>query len=211
MMARAPKTRPAWFGIAAGFALALGALTCAAAAEVTACDTVAAHPEDPHRVAPGQPTAGIDLPRAIELCRQDASDNPDNARVRYQLARVLFYSGQFADAMTEMRRAADGGHAQAQFIYGIFVSKQRPGAPTDPCVAERYWQAAAEGGRHAASVHYALQALRGTFAECADPATEEELERWLNAAAASAPAGYAGYYQRLFIEDLDYRLARRGG
>jgi hypothetical protein len=176
------------------------------AEEVTACDRMAAHPEDPHRIAPGQSTGDIDLPLAIETCREDVGNNPDNARIRYQLARVLFYSGQFDEAMREMRVAADGGHAQAQFVYGIFVIKKRPGAPEDPCVAERYWQASAEGGRHAASVHYAVQTLRGTFASCADPATPEELERWLSAAAGSAPAGYAGYYQRLFIEDLQYRL-----
>ena len=51
-----------------------------------------------------------------------------------------------------------------------------------------------------------MQTLRGTFSECSDPASADELERWLSAAAESAPAGYAGYYQRMFIEDLQYRL-----
>jgi hypothetical protein len=173
---------------------------------VTRCDELASHPLDPARVAPGQSTGDIDLPVAIAVCREDLAAQPDNARVRYQLGRVLFYSGQFDEAMTEMRRSAEDGHAQAQFIYGIFVVKERPGAPTDPCIAERSWQAASEGGRHAAAVHYAMQRLRGTFDACDDPATAEELERWLKAATAAAPSGYAGYYRRLFIEDLLYRL-----
>ncbi len=184
----------------------LAAPVIAHAGEVTACDRLAAHPEDPHRVAPGQSTGDIDLPLAIETCRRDVEADPGNARIRYQLARVLFYSGRFDEAMKEMRLAADGGHAQAEFVYGIFVVKERPGAEADACVAERYWQAAADGGRHAAAVHYAIQTLRGTFDACEEPATPAELDAWLDAAAAAAPAAYAGYYQRLFIEDLKYRL-----
>lgn len=176
--------------------------------EVTRCDELASHPLDPARVAPGQSTGDIDLPLAIATCREDVAAQPDNARVRYQLGRVLFYSGQFDEAMLQMRRSAAGGHAQAQFIMGIFVIKERPGAPTDVCIAERNWQAASEGGRHAAAVHYATQRLRGTFDACDDLATSEELDRWLNAAMAAAPAGYAGYYRRLFIEDLRYRLGQ---
>lgn len=175
-------------------------------AEILACDRIAAHPLDPARVAPGQPTGNIDLPLAIQICRADLNDNPDNARIRYQYARVLFYAGQFDEALAEMRRAANYGHAQAQFVYGIFVVKQRPGAPRDKCIAERNWQAASAGGRHAAAVHYATQKLRATFDTCSDVAALEELMQWLDAAHDAAPAGYAGYYRRLFIEDLQFRL-----
>jgi TPR repeat protein len=201
--------RPAVFFSAMLLALAgllAGPAVAATAGEVTRCDELAAHPLDPARVAPGQSTGDIDLPLAIATCRDDVAAQPDNARIRYQLARVLFYAGQFDEAMVEMRRAAQDGHAQAQFIYGIFVIKERPGAPTDVCIAERNWQASAEGGRHAAAVHYAVQRLRGTFDGCDDPATAEELARWLNAAAAAAPPGYDGYYRRMFIDDLQYRL-----
>ncbi|MFK7958601.1 MAG: hypothetical protein AB8B96_21090 [Lysobacterales bacterium] len=199
------KTLP--FRLAMCCLLLLGVHPLHAAEEPTACDSLAAHPEDPHRIAPGQSRAGIDLPVAITTCRRDVQTHPENGRLRYQLARVLFYSGQFDDAMEEMRLAAEGGHAQAQFVYGIFVIKKRPGAPTDACVAARNWQASAAGGRHAASVHYAIQTLRGTFEQCEDPAPAKELTDWLNAAVRSAPVGYEGYYQRLFIEDLQYRLA----
>ena len=195
--------------LAALFALLVPGITVRAAEDaVTRCDEMAAHPLDPARVSPGRSTGDIDLPLAIATCREDAAAHPDNARIRYQLGRVLFYSGQFDAAMVEMRRAAEGGHAQAQFVYGIFVIKGRPGAPTDPCIASRMWQAAAEGGRHAATVHYAMQRLRGTFDACADPASADDLERWLTAAEQAAPAGYAGYYRRVFIEDLRFRLGQ---
>lgn len=186
--------------------LAGPALSAAAADTVTRCDELAAHPLDPARVAPGQSSGAIDLPQAIARCRVDVAAQPDNARVRYQLGRVLFYAGQFDEAMVAMRRAAEGGHAQAQFVYGIFVIKERPGAPRDPCVAARNWQAASEGGRHAAAVHYATQYLRGTFDACDDLAAAEAIDRWLQAATRAAPPGYAGYYRRLFVDDLRYRL-----
>jgi hypothetical protein len=201
-----------WSGAVILFAVFfLGSQPAAVAEEeITRCDKLASHGEDPARVAPGQSTGSIDLPVAIEICREDVQANPDNARIRYQFARVLFYSGRFEEAMTEMLIAADGAHAQAQFVYGIFVVKGRPGAPTDPCIAERYWQASAEGGRFAATLHYAVQTLRDTFQNCPDVATADELDRWLTAATQSAPAGYAGYYQRMFIDDLTYRLSERG-
>ena len=162
--------------------LAAAASGAAASETVTRCDELATHPLDPAAVAPGQSTGDIDLPLAIATCREDVAADPENARLRYQLGRVLFYSGEFAEAMVEMRRAADGGHAQAQFVDGMCGITSRPGAPPDPRIAERYCQASAEGGRHAAAVHYAMQQLRGTFAACDDPATAGELDRWLSAA-----------------------------
>jgi hypothetical protein len=198
--------------LAALFALLAPGISLRAAEDtVTRCDELASHPLDPARVAPGQATGDIDLPLAIATCREDADAHPDNARIRYQLGRVLFYAGQFDEAMVEMRRSAEGGHAQAQFVYGIFVIKGRPGAPADPCIASRMWQAAAEGGRYAATVHYAMQRLRGTFDDCADPARAADLDRWLSEAeeaAEQSPSGYDGYYRRLFIDDLKYRLGQ---
>jgi len=205
-MRKIQRTSPKVLALLLCGCLAAAASGAGASETVTRCDELATHPLDPAAVAPGKSTGDIDLPLAIATCREDVAADPENARLRYQLGRVLFYSGEFAEAMVEMRRAADGGHAQAQFVYGIFVIKERPGAPTDPCIAERYWQASAEGGRHAAAVHYAMQQLRGTFAACDDPATAAELDRWLSAASEAAPAGYAGYYRRVFVDDLKYRL-----
>lgn len=201
-------------GLAGTFALLLlwtlasAALAAPAPAALSECDRLAAHPEDPDRVAEGRVTAEIDLPAAIAACEAALEDEPDNARLRYQLARVLFYSAAPERAMAEMHRAAEGGHRQAEFIYGVFIIRGRPHAPADPCIAERYWQRSARAGRDAAAVNYALQWLRGTFDGCPGPAPRAELAQWLGAVLGAAPSGYAGYYQRLLVEDLLQRLER---
>jgi len=186
----------------------VSALMCLPAlAEVTRCDELAAHPEDPDRVSPGRATRDIDLAEARRACEQDLAAAPRNARLRYQLSRVLFYAGEHAEAMTQMRQAADAGHPQAQFVYGVFVVRQRPHAPADVCLAEHYWRLSALAGRQAAPINYVLEHLRGRFDACEVKPERAELMRWLDVAHARAPDGYAGYYERLLIEDLRLRLA----
>jgi tetratricopeptide (TPR) repeat protein len=179
----------------------------AAPAQVTECDRQASHPEDPDRVVAGLATRDVDLAAAVAACESDLDAAPDNARLRYQLARVLFYAGEHERAMQEMQRAADDGHRQAQFVFGVFIVRERPLAPRDICLAEHYWRLSAIAGREAAPVNYALQALRGRFDGCEERATDAELQVWLTAALAGAPQGYPGYYQRLVIEDLLLRLS----
>ena len=106
-----------------------------------------------------------------------------------------------------MQQAADDGHRQAQFVFGVFIARERPLAPRDMCLAEHYWRLSAIAGREAAPVNYALQALRGRFDDCEGRAAKADLQGWLAAALTSAPQGYPGYYQRLVIEDLLLRLA----
>ncbi len=89
------------------------------------CDRLAAHPDDPFRVAPGVERAQIDLPVATAACERAVAAAPGNARARYQLARILFYSGQNLRAVAEMRRAAENGYAQAQIRSGRTTSCAR--------------------------------------------------------------------------------------
>ncbi|MBM4230735.1 MAG: tetratricopeptide repeat protein [Gammaproteobacteria bacterium] len=103
------------------------------------CDRLAAHPEDPQRVTPGVTQDAIDYPVAIRICETAVAKEPENARLRYQLARLLFYTNQTQRAVEEMKRSADDNHMQAQYIYGTFVARARPFAPKDICIAERYW------------------------------------------------------------------------
>ena len=65
---------------------------------ITDCDRVAAHPDDPLRVARGVETREMDLPAAIAACRQDLVKDPTNPRLSYQLARAMTYAGQVKDA-----------------------------------------------------------------------------------------------------------------
>ena len=54
----------------------------AAADGVTACDRIAAHPDDPDRVAPCVERAAIDLEPALATCTAEAERDPANARTR---------------------------------------------------------------------------------------------------------------------------------
>lgn len=179
--------------------------TAAPAPVPNECDRRAAHPEDPFRIAPGVERADIDLPVAIAACERVLATDPANARSRYQLARILFYANQNERAVAEMRRAADGGYAQAQFVFGTFITRNRPGAPTDPCLAESYWRKSAAGGRQAARVQYLRFTLQGRFAACRGVAPEEEHLGMLDAAASSA----RDFYETLLVEDIGVAFAAR--
>lgn len=172
---------------------------------VAACDRLAAHPEDPQRVTPGIPQSQIDFPLAIATCEKAVTEQPENARSRYQLARVLFYSGQNERAVQEMQRSADAGHIQAQYIFATFIARGRPFAPTDLCLAERYWRQSAEAGRQAARVQYLRFTLKGRFDGCASVAEDAQLQRFVDGIAKDA----GGVYEQLFVEDFREGLARR--
>jgi len=176
--------------------------TASGAALPTECDRLTANPEDPDRVAPGIERKDIDLPRAITVCEAQLATDPEDARTRYQLARVLFYSGQTERAAKEMQAAADAGNRQAQFVFGALVSNQRPHAPQDICVAERYWLLSARNGRQAARVSYVRHFLNRRFDACTRGADLAEMEKFLVEAASAA----SNYYEGMLIEDLSARL-----
>jgi len=176
----------------------------ASADGVTACDRIAAHPDDPDRVAPGVERAAIDLESALATCAAEAARDPANARTRYQLARLLFYAGQGERAVAEMRAAADAGYPQAAFVYGTFISRGREYAPTDICLTERYWLQSANGGRQAARVQYVRFALQGRFDGCANRASHADMTAMMTTAGTEA----RDFYERLLIEDLSEALLR---
>lgn len=172
---------------------------------VTRCDRLASHPEDPDAVALGVERRDIDLPKTIEACREDVERYPGNARVRYEYARVLAYDGQTKLATEEMRRSADAGHRQAQFVFGLFVDRNRADAPRDACLVEEYWLKSAKLGRQAARLSYVKHALDGKFESCSHRSTPADLRNLLDAATGEA----SGFYERLLIDDLADRLAAR--
>jgi TPR repeat protein len=168
----------------------------------TECDRMASNPEDPDRVATGVERKDIDLAKAIAVCESELAADSPNARTRYQLARVLFYAGETERAAKEMQAAADAGYRQAQFVFGALISNRRSDAPTDICVAERYWLLAARNGRQAARVSYVRHFLNGRFDSCKRTADLAEMNRFLTEAASAA----SNYYEGMLIEDLTTRL-----
>jgi uncharacterized protein YhfF len=175
------------------------------AAPLSDCDRLASHPEDPQRVGPGVERGDIDLPVAIAACERAAAADPATPRYSYQLARLLFYANQNERAVAEMRRAADTGYPQAQFVFGTFITRGRPGAPTDPCLAESYWKRSAAGGRQAARVQYLRYTLKGRFDACAGRAGDDEMLAMLEAATGEAK----DFYEGLIVEDLGEALVAR--
>lgn len=172
----------------------------------TDCDRLAANPEDQDVIAPPVPREKVDLPKAIAACEAEVALHPDNVRARYQLSRVLAYDGQSDRANAEMKRAADEGYRQAQFVYGLLVDRHRPGAPADPCVTEQYWLLSARAGRQAARVSYVHHLLEGRFDACRIGASPQEMHGFLEAAKKDS----GSYFERMLIGDLGARLAVRG-
>lgn len=173
---------------------------------ITECDRLAAHPEDPDHIGIGVPTQKVDLNAAVIACRAESERQPDNQRIRYQYARVLAYTGQWDTSALEMKRAADAGYRQAQFVYGLFIARGRPGMPRDVCLAGEYWLKAAHAGRQAARVQYAHEYLDGGFASCQKTASIDEVRSVLTVAAAEA----RDYYERMLVGDLQKRAAESG-
>lgn len=169
---------------------------------ITKCDRLAAHPEDPDHVGVGVPSKQVNLPKALAECERELKKQPDNPRIRYQYARVLAYSGKWAESAPEMKKAADAGYRQAQFVYGLFVDRGRDGAPRDVCVAEQYWLKAARNGRQHARVLYVDDYLKGKFSSCQSEASSAEIATLLDSAAADA----SEFYERLLIANLKRQL-----
>lgn len=193
-----------WGVLLCAMSFAVSAATPAPDA-ITQCDRLASHPEDPDHIAPGVPSSKVDLPKAVAACEAELKRQPDNLRIRYQYARALAYSGQSKLATEQMRIAADGGYRQAQFVFGLFVDRNRPDAPTDVCLAEQYFLKAARGGRQAARVIYVHHVLNGRFDACRIEAAPGDLKQLLDDAAANA----SEFYERLLIGELKGRLAAR--
>ena len=169
---------------------------------ITKCDRLAAHPDDPDHVGVGVPTSKVNLPKAVAECGRELQRQPDNHRIRYQYARSLAYSGKWAEAAPELKKAADGGYRQAQFVYGLFIDRKRDGVPHDICIAEQYWLKAARNGRQHARVLYVDEYLKGKFSGCQPGDTTGEMTTLLDSAAADA----SDFYERLLVANLKRQL-----
>lgn len=86
--------------------------------EVDTCDILAAHPDDPLRVAPGVPDEEI-VPRLVETaCSASMENTNDVARHAFQLSRALLELDRRDDALKLLHRAADEGSAIAHIFIG---------------------------------------------------------------------------------------------
>ncbi len=177
-------------------------------ASPTECDRLAAHPSDPDKVVEGVSQAQVLgwSNAAIHACQQAVAAEPGNARVRYQLGRVLFYTGRQVDALPHLEASAAARHRQAQFVLGLFYTDGvKDVLEADACRALALWQDAAAREHFAARVALSRDYLRAAYDRCEDRPSKERVAGFLDSAGREA----RDYYQRLLIswarEMLDAR------
>ena len=168
--------------------------------EPTACDLLAAHPDDPDRVAPGRERAEIakDYAGAIAACESAVARDPEHPRLRYQLARVLGYSGQGKLAMPHREKAIAGRYPQALFVNGFLYLTGQNENPQDACKAGELMRESAIEGRLAGLLGFPRYAMQGTFAGCTVKQDRAELLAFLDAARQRV----AGDFYRTMLVDL---------
>lgn len=143
--------------------------------EVTECDRLAGHPDDPNKVVPGLGTRAMDLPAAIQACRADLANDPQNPRLQYQLARALTYNGRVGEALPIIEQAVSAGYPQAIFVTGYLYLEGAYSAPKNICRAGELIRESALYGRLAGQLGFPAYVLAGRFAECEVSQTREEL------------------------------------
>ena len=166
--------------------------------EVTECDRLASHGQDPFRVAPGQSRADMDFPKVIAACEAAVAEDPDNPRLRYQLGRVYGYSGQGEKAVEHRQIAIAANYPQALFVNGYLHLLGLNKARKDICRAGELMRQSAIYGRLAGQVGFPRYATQGLFDDCAVQKDAAEMLQFLDAAAEQAE----GYYQSMLVETL---------
>lgn len=109
------------------------------------CDLLAAHPEDPQRMAEGVADDAI-IPRlAITACQGPAERSGEDARFAFQLGRALLSQGRKREAVAQFEKAAKADYAAAHaylgdaYQFGYHV-------PVDSAKAIEHYRKAIAGG-----------------------------------------------------------------
>lgn len=175
--------------------------------KATECDRLAAHPNDPDKVAAGVEQSAMDIPAAIAACSAAVKADPANPRLNYQLARAYGYAGRHAEGEPFRRAALNAGYPQSLFVIGYIRLSGWDGAPADPCYGGELIRRSALSKRLAGLLGFPHYALSGKFAGCASyPRVDgEELAGFL----AAARAQTSDYYHTLLIEQLEQRFLDR--
>lgn len=174
-------------------------------AEPSECDRLAAHPDDPYRLAPGVPTSLMDRPAAIRACRAELAKSTRHPRLAYQLARALTYDGRVTEALPYLEQSATAGYPQSLFVLGYLYLEGAYRAPRDVCRASELIREAALYGRTAALLGYPAYVLTGRFDACERKADPEELLAFVKRAREER----LEFYPAVLAETLQQTLQRR--
>jgi TPR repeat protein len=116
---------------------------------VTDCDLVASDPDDQQRVGPGVDWGLVNVRRAVRTCGYALARDPDNARLAFQLARVLDIGAAYPWARYFYTAAAQAGYAAAMTNLGYMAIEGRGGEINYPAAAAWYRRAATLGNLRA--------------------------------------------------------------
>lgn len=174
--------------------------------DVTECDRLASHPEDPFHVSPGRSRSEIDLPAAIAACEAAVKADPKNPRLNYQLARVYGYSGVGEKAIPYRAVAVDADYPQALFVVGYLHLMGLNKQPQDTCRAGELIRRSAQQDRLAGQVGFVRWALEGRFDGCPVPRDPAEMRGFLEAARKHAGSDF---YKTLLIDVLEEQVRAR--
>jgi len=148
------------------------------------CDRLAAHPLDPHRVAPGVEWSELDADKAIAACEAAVRAYPDELRFAYQLARAIDRAGQSDRAFPMYRFLANEGYAAAQLAVGLMYDDGIGGVAADAATAAGWFRQAAERGHPEAQRLLGLMYVEGA-------GVEQDLGQAMTWLRMSAEQGYA--------------------
>lgn len=177
--------------------------------QVTECDVLAGHPDDPMGVTDGVTREQMDKPAAIKACQLAVKADPDNPRLNYQLARAYGYSNLHAKATPYREKALKSGYPQSLFVMGYIRTTGWDGQPADACYGGELIRRSAQTGRYAGNVYYPRYALQGLLNECADDQKPnwEEVAGMLDKAKTDAE----GVYQDMLADVLKEQFERQRG
>lgn len=173
--------------------------------DITECDRLASHPDDPERVADGVAQGDVDLEAARAACDAAVADDPDNPRLNYQLARVNGYAGRHEAGQPFRDAALGAGYPQSLFVVGYIRLTGWDGRGEDACYGGELIRRSALAGRFAGLVGFPHYVLTGRFAGCPQnqPVLDRvEIERFLDHAEADA----RGFYQEALVIQLRARM-----
>lgn len=114
-------------------------------APLTDCDTLAAHPNDPQRKAPGLMPDKISPVLAVPACEKALGQYPNDARLNFQLGRAYDKAGNSPLALRQFQKAADQDYAPGQNNLGSLYAMGRGVGNNDSQAVAWFRKAAAKG------------------------------------------------------------------
>jgi hypothetical protein len=169
---------------------------------VTECDRLAAHPDDPDKVADGVAQDAVDLARAIPACQAAVAADPRNPRLNYQLARTLGYANRHAEAAPNRAAAVQAGYPQALFVVGYIMTIGWNGNTPDVCTGAELVRRSAMAGRKAGLLGFPHYVVNGIYAACPVKKDKAEMLTFLD----RAKPMVRGFYEEMLLTNLTARV-----